>query len=120
MAISFKVDEDLPVEVAERLRVAGHDVTTVREQSLSGTTDAELWPIIQREQRCLVTADKGFANAQMHPPGTHAGIVLFRLLQESREGYSRLADLLIASGRWQDAQGAIVVVTPDVVRVHRG
>jgi predicted nuclease of predicted toxin-antitoxin system len=120
MPLAFKVDEDLPLDVAERLRTSGFDATTVSEQALSGTPDEALWPIVQREGRCLVTADKGFANAQVHPPGTHAGIILFRLPQESRAGYVRLTDILLASGILDTAKGAIVVVSPDTVRVHRG
>lgn len=45
----FKVDENLPVEAAERLRQAGHDATTVAEQRLSGATDASLAALCQRE-----------------------------------------------------------------------
>lgn len=32
----FKVDENLPIEVAEMLRQAGHDAATVLEQHLGG------------------------------------------------------------------------------------
>lgn len=76
MGIRVKVDEDLPTEVAHRLASAGHDTRTVRDQGLSGIPDENLWKVAQSEQRCLFTADKGFANAQEFPPGTHAGIVL--------------------------------------------
>ena len=36
----FKVDENLPVEVAELLRQGGHDAATVLEQHLSGSADS--------------------------------------------------------------------------------
>jgi predicted nuclease of predicted toxin-antitoxin system len=69
--MKFKVDEDLPSDIAEALRAAGQDATTVREEGLSGTPDESLWEHSQAERRCLVTADKGFANPLVHPPGTH-------------------------------------------------
>ena len=37
--MKFKVDENLPVEVAQLLRETGHDVITVLEQGLGGAKD---------------------------------------------------------------------------------
>lgn len=119
MSIRIKVDEDLPVGVAERLSAAKHDAVTVVEETLTGTPDEELWNVVQREKRCLFTADKGFANAQLHPLGTHNGIVLLRLARESRSGYVRLIDTVLDRLDLESVSGAIVVVTPEVIRIHR-
>ena len=64
MAVCFKVDEDLPGDVATLLREAGHDATTVVEQDLTGASDDALWRSVDQEKRCLITADKGFANVR--------------------------------------------------------
>lgn len=96
MPLRFKIDEDLPREVAECFRTAGFDAQTVIEESLGGASDELLWEHAQREQRCLVTADKGIADKRKHPPGTHPGIILLRLPRESRAGYVRLADSMLA------------------------
>ncbi|MCI0365989.1 MAG: DUF5615 family PIN-like protein [Phycisphaerales bacterium] len=117
--MDFKVDEDLPLEVAEILRGAGHDARTVVEQKLGGAKDEQLWKIVQSESRCLVTADKGVANAKLHPAGDHAGIILFRLPRENRAGSVRLARSLLLSGKLDTAAGAIVVVGPESMRIHR-
>src|SRR4051812_23395328 len=84
MSLSVKVDEDLPAEIATLLSAAGHDAKSVYAQGHSGLPDDQLWRIVQQEQRMLFTADKGFANARDYPPGSHAGVVLFRLPRESR------------------------------------
>lgn len=102
------------------LRRAGHDAQTVNEQLLTGTSDAELWPIVQQERRILLTADKGFANAAGHPPGTHHGIVLLRHPRESRRAYLDLVRMLIANVELETIDGAIVVVGIDGMRIHRG
>lgn len=120
MPIRIKVDEDLPTDVADALRKAGHDVLTVIDQQLCGTPDDRLWSSIQGESRCLFTADKGFANAAAHPPGSHYGIVLLRHPRESRLGYVALIDALLAGADLDIARGAIVVVTPEAIRIHRG
>ena len=85
----------------------------------SGLPDEQPWPKVQQEQRMLFTADKGFANAHIYPPGSHAGVVLFRLPRESRAGYIRLAEFLIATVDLGEIAGAIVVVSPDAIRVLR-
>lgn len=120
MPIRLKVDEDLPSEIAPLLRKAGHDAFSVTEQGLSGTPDNRLWNHVQDERRCLLTADKGFANAQLLPPGTHHGVVLLRLPRENRAGYIRLTELLLPNLDLETIGGGIVVVTPQAIRVYRG
>ena len=63
MTIRFKVDEDLPCEIAQRLRSAGYDALTVLEEKLRGASDSKVWEHCRDEKRCLFTADKGFADA---------------------------------------------------------
>ena len=120
MPIAVKVDEDLPAEVADLMRRAGHDARTVVQEGLTGIPDEGLWSMVQQEQRCLFTADKGFANAQLFPPGTHAGIVLLRLPRESRAGYIHLTESLLAGMDIESGIGAIIVVTPGAIRMYRG
>jgi len=120
VALRVKVDEDLPADVANLFRDSGHDAQSVVEQTLSGVADPVLWKHVQEERRCLVTADKGFANERSYPPGTHGGIVLFRLPRESRSGYVRLAEMFLERAGVETVLGSITVVTPDSIRVRRG
>ncbi len=76
--MKFKVDENLPVEVAERFRELGHDAGTVIEENLAGAPDTEIVAAAAAEARILVTLDKGIANLVRHPPGRHHGVILFR------------------------------------------
>ena len=119
MPVPVKLDEDLPGDIATLCLAAGHDAMTVYLQGHSGLPDEQLWLRVQQEQRILFTADKGFANAMKYPPGSHAGVVLFRLPRESRAGYIRLAEFVLAQLKLDDIVGAIVVVSPDAIRVLR-
>lgn len=119
MPVAIKLDKDLLTEIAVLLRAIGHDCTTVYDQGHYGLPDNYLWPIVQDEQRVLFTGDKGFANARDFPPGSHAGIVLFRLPRESRGGYIRLTEFLLANFPLETTNGAIVVVSPDAIRILR-
>ena len=37
--MKFKIDENLPIELAELLSAAGHDAVTVRAEGLQGSDD---------------------------------------------------------------------------------
>lgn len=76
--MKFKIDENLPAEVAERLRKFGHEAATVSEKDLAGAPDSEIVGAAAAEARILITLDKGIANLVRHPRSTHHGVVLFR------------------------------------------
>ena len=120
MPVQVKVDEDLPAEISDLVNAAGHASMTVFAQGFSGMPDSELWAKVQQERRMLLTADKGFANARDYPPNSHAGVVLFRLPRESRAGYIRLTEFLLSEVNLDEVAGAIVIVSPDAIRILRG
>lgn len=66
-----KIDEDLPKSVVDLLRAEGYQATSVREQGLQGMKDSALWQVVQQEGCFFVTADKGFGDVRLYPPGTH-------------------------------------------------
>ena len=76
----FEVDENLPIEVAEMLRQAGHDATTVLEQHLGGSNDAQSAALCQLESRILVTLDMDFSDIRTYPPIECPGLIVLRLL----------------------------------------
>ena len=55
--MKFKVDENLPVEVAELLQNAGHDATTIQDEKLVGADDDEIAPVFLKEERAFLTFD---------------------------------------------------------------
>jgi predicted nuclease of predicted toxin-antitoxin system len=76
MGLAVKIDEDLPARVSDLLRSAGHQAETVVGQGMGGAKDATLWEAVQVERRLLITADKGFGDIRLYPPGTHGGVLL--------------------------------------------
>ncbi len=120
MSVKVKVDEDLPRAAMELLRKFGYDAAGVYEQGMSGWKDEDLWLAVQAEKRFLVTADKGFGNVQVYPPGTHQGVLLLR---PSEQGIHPVLDLLhqvLASYSLEQLAGCIVVATPRGIRIRRG
>ncbi len=58
----FKLDENLPVELAEMFREAGHDAVTVLDQHLMGARDSDLASVCIREGRAIITLNTDFAD----------------------------------------------------------
>jgi predicted nuclease of predicted toxin-antitoxin system len=114
-----KIDENLPRQIAEMLSVRGHDAAAVPEQGWQGAPDDILWPRIQDERRWLMTADKGFADLRRHPPGSHAGVILLRSQEESRQAYLELAEIALERLELEEIAGSVVVVTSRGVRIRR-
>lgn len=83
--MKFKIDENMPLEVAELLRNAGHDSATVAEQNLSGTSDTSLATICLKEERILVTLDNDFADIRTYPPNKFPGIIVLRLNRQDKD-----------------------------------
>jgi predicted nuclease of predicted toxin-antitoxin system len=82
--MKFKVDENLPLEIAVNLREAGHDALTVVDQGLGGYADEHVAEVCKREQRALVTLDIDFANVQAFPPADYSGIIVLRLRRQDK------------------------------------
>src|SRR6476661_5963203 len=82
--MKIKLDENLPTELAQVLRDRGHDVPTVPEELLSGRADPIVFAASVAEDRLLITQDLDFSDTRKFSPGSHPGIVLFRLKHPSR------------------------------------
>lgn len=119
MASRFKVDENLPDEIAELLRQYGHNAVTVVDQGWEGFADSELWRGIQAEGRWLVTADKEFADLRRFPAGSHAGVILLRLTRQNRRDYAQLVETMLMQVELDELTRAVIVVNDRGVRVRR-
>jgi predicted nuclease of predicted toxin-antitoxin system len=115
--VKFKLDENMPADLATRLRGEGHDVTDVVEEGLSGEEDPLVLGAATAESRILLTFDLDFADIRRYPPGTHAGIVVFRL-----QGWRTLegpVNLLLASGELENLENGLAIVDESRIRYKR-
>ena len=60
--MKFKIDENLPIEVAELFEKSGHEATTVFQEGLAGAPDHRIISVCQKEKRALVTLDTDFCD----------------------------------------------------------
>jgi predicted nuclease of predicted toxin-antitoxin system len=82
--MNFKIDENMPVEVAELLKQAGYDAITVSEQNLIGTSDTNLAVVCQKEKRVIITLDTDFTDIRTYPPSNFSGIIVMRLNRQDK------------------------------------
>ncbi|MFN7937448.1 MAG: DUF5615 family PIN-like protein [Bryobacteraceae bacterium] len=74
----IKLDENLPLELANDLKRLGHDTDTVASEGLTGADDDVVGKEAARAERVLFTLDKGIANFQRYPGLRLSGVVLLR------------------------------------------
>lgn len=114
--MNFKVDENLPQEVAAELRAAGHDAETVVDEGLSGSPDPLILDRAKREARVLLTMDKGIANVRRYPPTVYAGIVLLRPHTSGRAALITFLRRHVAELLESELSGHLAVVTHGGIR----
>ena len=78
----FKIDENLPIEVAHTLTEGGHEASTALEQGLGGKPDVDVAEVCQRDALVLITLDTDFADIRVYPPKEFPGLIVLRLRQQ--------------------------------------
>lgn len=77
--MKFKLDENLPLEIAGTLRNDGHAIDTVQDEGLIGS---HRFRNPQPRQNCesgpCLRWTKAIADIRIYPPAQYSGIVLFR------------------------------------------
>ncbi len=114
----FKVNENLPAEVAVELRLHGHSAETVVGEGLAGVADPAVVEVARAEDRVLLTLDKGIANLLRYPKGAHSGVVLFRPGSVGRRAVLAFVKGHLPSLLSLDLKGRVTVVTDTRIRIR--
>ena len=114
----FKVDENLPIEVADLLTAAGHDAATVNHEGVGGAKDPDLAGLVQREQRVLVTLDGGFGDIRSHPPHEYPGLVVLRLPRQDKAFVLQTCQRLVGQLAKEPLAGRLWIVEANRIRVR--
>jgi len=115
----IKIDENLPLQIALKLKSFGHDVHTAQDEGLGGCVDPVIWQAAQRDERFLVTQALDFSDARQFAPGTHHGILLIRLRSPSRFTLIERIEELLKNENVSGWAGCFVEATDRKVRVRR-
>ena len=114
-----KLDENLGRRSIELFKETGHEVSTVTEQQLGGTSDDELIEVCRTEGRALVTLDLDFSNVLRFSPQRYAGIVVLRVPHPValNDIHDRIRTLLKAS-EGEELDGKLWIVEQDRIREY--
>ncbi len=115
----FKLDENLPADLAVLLRNEGHDVAAVVGEGLAGEDDPPVLQAAANERRILVTFDLDFADIRRYPPGTHAGIVVFRLQDQRWTALERVARRTLTDSSLNRLAAGLAIVDETRIRYKR-
>jgi predicted nuclease of predicted toxin-antitoxin system len=116
--VKFKIDENLPVEIAVLLRDAGYDATTVVDQRLGGSADSGIASVCRNEDRVLVTLDMDFADIRTYPPDQHSGLIVLRLRKQDKPHVVRTVTHLIPVFSTEPLHGHLWIVEEDKLRIR--
>ena len=116
--MKIKLDENMPLALAELLRFHGHDVSTVPEEHLSGAEDSVIVERATKEDRLLITFDLDFGDIRSYPIATHSGVVIFRLKDQRWAVLKNLVERLLASGQIDRLGPGLAIVDEDRIRIR--
>lgn len=114
----FKVDENLPVEVADLLKAAGHDAATVNDEGVGGATDPDLADLVRRENRVLVTLDAGFGDIRTYSPRDYPGLLVLRLPRQDKAFVLQVCQRLVGQLAKESVAGRLWIVEANRIRVR--
>ncbi len=72
----FLTDEDLHAETVPYLRDKGWNLKTAKETKLVGHSDEDYVALAQKEDRLLLTHDRGYLSDRKFPPGQQGGVLV--------------------------------------------
>jgi len=116
--LKIKLDENLPEQLADELRAAGHDVHTVHDEGLVGVADERIMNAVCVEGRMLLTQDLDFSDQRKFPFGSHHGIVLIRLRNPSRRKLLERFRSILHDASLETWTNCFVVITDHRIRVR--
>jgi len=113
-----KLDENLPLEIADPFRDAGHEIDSVQSEGLTGASDRKILAQIQAGDQILLTMDKGIADIRLFPPSLYPGIVLFRPSTSGRGEVLRFVQRTLPDLLSIDLTGHLAIVSPRGIRIR--
>jgi predicted nuclease of predicted toxin-antitoxin system len=115
--VKFKIDENLPVELAGELSLAGHEAVTAGDQQLVGSHDFDLSEICKPEGRVLVTVDLDFAVIRTYPPENYSGLVILRLARQDKSYVLSVFGKMLGAVDREPLEGRLWIVEENRIRI---
>jgi predicted nuclease of predicted toxin-antitoxin system len=116
--MQFKIDENLPVELADLLAESGHDAATAFIENLVGSHDDALIRHCLAESRTLITLDLDFGDIRAYPPKQFAGVIVLRLRRQDNIHVIDIFKQLLGLFATENPHGKLWIVEEDRIRIR--
>lgn len=116
--MKIKIDENLPIDVLELIRSAGHDVESVYSENIQGCSDQVLMMKCQEEGRVLISLDNDFSDIIAYPPEKTEGIIVLRTKEQSKEAALKVVRNLLPRLAEKFFPGQLWIVDENRIRIR--
>ena len=114
----FLADQDVYQCTVDYLLALEHDVLRVKDARLAGASDEELLHYAHREQRLLITRDKGFGALVFLLHRQHSGVILLRVDPLTIDAVHQELCRLLDEHTEKELRNCFVVVEPGRHRIR--
>lgn len=114
----FKLDENIPLPLANLLKNRGHQVSSVFSEKISGIKDGDLLDLCKNKSYILITLDKDFVKVPNFPARPQQGIILLRLRSQGTLSVITAFENFMKEVPLERAKNSLIVVEEKQVRIR--
>ncbi len=115
--ISFLVDENVEFSVVKYLRAKKFDVFSIAE-TVPSLDDTSILKLATTQKRIIITSDKDFGNLIFKIKLSSAGIILFRMDDQSARRKIEIIDVLLQEYLGK-ISGNFLVISDSKIRIRK-
>ena len=109
-------DECLNIVIIKTLKDNGWSVLSISEE-YPGISDKEIIQLSIREQKIIITQDKGFGDLFFKEGLEPHGVILIRAMPDDIPSIAKII-LNFINNNYEDVLSSFVVITPDKIRIR--
>jgi len=115
----FLLDAGVPRTIQNFLETLGFDALRLSQTKLWNATDEKVFSWAQKENRIIVTRDKGFGDIRSYPPGKHAGIIIIKDPNLSAAKIAEIFRSAWAEMKRADFERNLIIIDRKKVRLRK-
>lgn len=114
------IDEDLHRSIKSVFEKLDYKIKDVRDFSLSGASDDEVFNFAKKNKAILISADLGFANILAFPPKSHYGIIILRFPNEMTTSMiNKIVYSFLKNIPFSKLKDSLTIISPAGVRIRK-